>query len=342
MGGVRRFFRSDRAATDPILVIAAIAVSLTLLVGGSFTVAALIGNAQDLNAQKDLGNIVTAQAAREADGRALTTDLTDTVTLSDEATVRVTSDGVCFGAFAVSKTGRTFYADSSSRRPRPVPSPWPAAAPTAYPDGCWWPQSKAALSQTTVTNLIPNPAARLWANGTTTRGMPFNSAMSVATIPGSTATAFRVAPFNGSNDSAFSFGDEAAGVLRLGMQPGKTYTVSGTVHLPAPQQSANIAYGQARAISVFASGGRRWNSPQAPNTAGNHRVAVTFTIPSDATTAFIRFYNGSDAPTDVVDWTNLMLTEGAADRPYADGTSAGWAWSGVADQSVSSGPALGG
>ncbi|MGW8431669.1 hypothetical protein ACWGJ9_11300 [Curtobacterium citreum] len=339
---MRRFLRSDRAATDPILVIAAIVVSLVLLVGGSLAVAALLGNAKDVNAQKDLSNIVSAQAAREAAGQPFIADLPDTVTLTDQTTTQVTSDGTCFGAFTVSGSGRAFYADSNARRPGPVPSPWPAAAPSRYPDGCWWPQSKTALAQSTVTNLIPNPAARLWANGTTTRGMPFNSALSVATIPGSTTTAFRVAAFNGSNDSAMTFGDEAAGVYRLGMQPGKTYTVSGTVHLPAPQQSANLSVGQARAISVFASGGRRWNSPQAPNTAGNHRVSVSFTIPADATTAFIRFYNGSDAPADVVDWTNLMLTEGSADRPYADGGSPGWSWSGAADQSASSGSALGG
>ncbi|MGW8431514.1 hypothetical protein ACWGJ9_10525 [Curtobacterium citreum] len=65
---MRRLLRSDRAATDPILVIAAIAVSLVLLVGGSFTVSGLIGNAHTNNAKADLDRIAVAEAAALADG----------------------------------------------------------------------------------------------------------------------------------------------------------------------------------------------------------------------------------------------------------------------------------
>ena len=65
---MRRFFRLDRAATDPILVIAAIAVSLVLLVGGSFSVAAMLASAKNANAQKDLTLVATAQESLRADG----------------------------------------------------------------------------------------------------------------------------------------------------------------------------------------------------------------------------------------------------------------------------------
>ena len=59
----RNVWRRDTAATDPILVIAAIAVSLVLLVGGSFTVSGMIANAKNVNARSDLDKVATAEAA---------------------------------------------------------------------------------------------------------------------------------------------------------------------------------------------------------------------------------------------------------------------------------------
>jgi hypothetical protein len=64
----RRVFRRDRGATDPILVIAAIAVSLVLLVGGSFAVAGMIANGKNTNAKGDLDKIATAETAAQAGG----------------------------------------------------------------------------------------------------------------------------------------------------------------------------------------------------------------------------------------------------------------------------------
>jgi len=54
----------DRAATDPILIIAGIAITLILLVGGVFAVSGFVANAQDLNARGDLERISVAQASR--------------------------------------------------------------------------------------------------------------------------------------------------------------------------------------------------------------------------------------------------------------------------------------
>ncbi|WIE80881.1 carbohydrate binding domain-containing protein [Curtobacterium sp. MCSS17_016] len=62
----RRPARSDAGATDPILVIAAIAVSLVLLVGGSFAVAAAVSSAKDTNARQDLDRIASAEQAAPA------------------------------------------------------------------------------------------------------------------------------------------------------------------------------------------------------------------------------------------------------------------------------------
>ena len=55
--------REERGATDPILIIAGIAITLILLVGGSFAISGFIANAHDLNAQGDLERIATAQSA---------------------------------------------------------------------------------------------------------------------------------------------------------------------------------------------------------------------------------------------------------------------------------------
>jgi hypothetical protein len=55
--------REERGATDPILIIAGIAITLILLVGGSFAISGFIANAHNLNAQGDLERIATAQSA---------------------------------------------------------------------------------------------------------------------------------------------------------------------------------------------------------------------------------------------------------------------------------------
>ena len=55
--------REERGATDPILIIAGIAITLILLVGGSFAISGFIANANNLNSKGDLDRIATAQAA---------------------------------------------------------------------------------------------------------------------------------------------------------------------------------------------------------------------------------------------------------------------------------------
>jgi hypothetical protein len=66
---------SDRATTDPLLVIAAIAVSLVLLVGGKFTVKALVANGHNarsarrrVGAANGVGVGVAAQFSKPSAG----------------------------------------------------------------------------------------------------------------------------------------------------------------------------------------------------------------------------------------------------------------------------------
>jgi hypothetical protein len=62
-----KLIRSDRGATDPILVIAAIAVSLVLLIGGSFAVSGIVTSGHNLNAKTDLDRASVAESAYYAE-----------------------------------------------------------------------------------------------------------------------------------------------------------------------------------------------------------------------------------------------------------------------------------
>ncbi|WIB65629.1 hypothetical protein [Curtobacterium sp. MCBD17_040] len=133
--------RSDRAATDPILVIAAIAVSLVLLVGGSFAVAGMINNGKDLNAKGDLDKAATAESAYSADATSSVTyipylsgsasaglnynlaatggstagtalekaDVGFTPTAGDKLAVATDAGGTTYAIFSKSQTGKVFY-----------------------------------------------------------------------------------------------------------------------------------------------------------------------------------------------------------------------------------------
>ncbi|MGW8431676.1 hypothetical protein ACWGJ9_11335 [Curtobacterium citreum] len=168
---MRRFFRSDRAATDPILVIAAIAVSLVLLVGGSFTVSSLIANGQDHNAKQDLNTLVTAMKSgyfeqgisyftgggmHQSDGETTygfsptTSPAAVQVAVKLADTTTATATAACQTSFAVfvrSGTGSWFWQSSIKSSQQQVPSPWPATAPAGYPSACYWPS--AAIDSTT-------------------------------------------------------------------------------------------------------------------------------------------------------------------------------------------------
>ena len=63
---MRGILSRDSGATDPILIIAGIAITLILLVGGTFAVAGFMNNARDTNAKADLDRVATAQTAAMA------------------------------------------------------------------------------------------------------------------------------------------------------------------------------------------------------------------------------------------------------------------------------------
>ncbi|MGW8431677.1 hypothetical protein ACWGJ9_11340 [Curtobacterium citreum] len=346
---MRRHFREDRAATDPILVIAAIAVSLVLLVGGGFAVSGLVGNAHDSNAKQDVGRVATAERMRAADGGAFSDSFAELnaagakAQLSDGVRAGVLAGTDCFAAFTKAPTGTVYTATSSRAAPTAVATPWPATAPGSWPAGCSWPATEAEAMSSRVTNQVTNPVGALPGDGSTAvLGTAFGPAtLRQATgVPVPSGRGIAVVPTSGNGDNALTFGDETPerDVFRLGMQAGHTYTISGSLYLQAPQAGPTYA-GRARGITVFTTGAyfSEVNSEQAPNTAGVHHVAMTVTIPKEASDSFVRFYNGSTNTADVAVWTEMMVTEGTADYAFGSGDTTGWSWTGTPNRSPSTG-----
>lgn len=153
-------------------------------------------------------------------------------------------------------------------------------------------------------------------------------------------------PNNASNDSYANI-DGDAGALRAGLKKGKTYTVSGTVYPPVALTGAQRP-ARARGIAVFTksptiNGGNyvELRSAQGPEGVAT-RVGVTFSVPSDATEAFIRLYNGGDnSSANIVMWDGILLEENTSTiNPYFDGNTSpdpalSSAWLGAANASQS-------
>lgn len=132
----------------------------------------------------------------------------------------------------------------------------------------------------------------------------------------------RVIPTSTSNNDTFvSLGGDA-GAFRLGMSVGNTYTVSGTIRLAAAQTGTLNA--RARRIAFFYKNSAgtyvEAQSAQAPNSAGATRLSVTVSIPTGATEAFIRLYNGALVGGGDVWWDNILVEATSTVKDYFDGS----------------------
>ncbi len=114
------------------------------------------------------------------------------------------------------------------------------------------------------------------------------------------------------------------GELRLGMQPGCTYTASAVVRLERPLTGAL----QKDSLSIVpgwtADGVDYWRptkSASAPNVPGETRLSVTFTVPTNASAAWIRLMSGASFGHGRVWWDNFSLVEGATAFDYFDGST---------------------
>lgn len=191
------------------------------------------------------------------------------------------------------------------------------------------------------TNLMPNPSA----TEKLAPGTGGNSVAARSTLWGADGdgASFQIRPLTSSDDSLLHFGD--IGAVRFGMQGGKTYTVSATFYQASPQVGPVRSGTRPRGISVFYRTATTQyverQSVQAANVAGEQRIDFTFTLPAEPTEAFIRFYNGSRNPDDLVHWDHLQLTETRQPLAYFDGNTVsddpetGYAWTGTPNNSPS-------
>jgi RHS repeat-associated protein len=116
-----------------------------------------------------------------------------------------------------------------------------------------------------------------------------------------------------SNDTYVAVGGDTGG-LRLGMQPGRTYRMTGWIFVPAATGLApsNTDRGL-RIVGWHRTGTAGYvpvPSPMAAFTEGWQELSVDMTVPAGATEALFRLYNGNLAGSGrKVYWDNLSVTE---------------------------------
>ncbi|WIB64365.1 carbohydrate binding domain-containing protein [Curtobacterium sp. MCBD17_040] len=136
-----------------------------------------------------------------------------------------------------------------------------------------------------------------------------------------------------------SSGDSYASAAVTNFTAGNQYTISAWHHLPTPQNSS-AAGSRPRSIVVVANGAVLTQSAQAPNSAGDTRLSVTFTLPINTTTLSIRLYNGGTSGSTITYWDQVLMTDGTGletdgtPLQYFDGDTADtnlyeYAWQGT-------------
>jgi len=160
-------------------------------------------------------------------------------------------------------------------------------------------------------NLFVNPHAKFNLDDT---GVMNAGLVRDTTVPGGAgpyANSFRL-DGTPNNDSNFNVGGDAGGI-RNGMEPGKGYTVRGTLRLNGAL--AGTAHARARRIVVFVHNTgdapgvyTTYQSSQPANAAGTYQLSLEFLLADTVDEAFIRFYHGHTSNSAF--WYGLRLTEG--------------------------------
>lgn len=139
-----------------------------------------------------------------------------------------------------------------------------------------------------------------------------NAAGSVQVAPGTTVSG------NGADGDTYVTVGGDYGAMRLGMQGGRRYTVSGWIYVPAATGLATTgSFGEPRGLRVtgYARVGTSayyvYKSEKASVTNGWQWLSMTMSVPTGATEAFIRLYNGyaTGQTSKVVYWDDISLRE---------------------------------
>jgi hypothetical protein len=152
----------------------------------------------------------------------------------------------------------------------------------------------------------------------------------------------RITPASSLIDTRAGLGGDT-GAMRLAMVAGRTYTASAVLHLEKALTGTLGATSRCLVAIWKDSGGtyQSVGSASIPNVDGSTgRVSVTFTIPTGATEAFIRAYDGATYGGGDMWVDEFMLSEGASST-YFDGSMVStdpdlnYVWSGAANASSS-------
>lgn len=181
-----------------------------------------------------------------------------------------------------------------------------------------------------------------------------------ATAP--TITNLAVNPSLNSNATAWNSAGAISSVARVSIAdlPGFTWAYSGNATASGGRMCMGdnnniLTSGQTYAVTMWAkgpAGGQiAWQVTDAPGatygsitnigtaTGGWQKVQYTF-VPTAATIRVcLRMVGSSNFGNIYI--TGLMVTNGSTNYNYADGNTSGWAWSGTANNSTSSGPNTG-
>jgi hypothetical protein len=341
--------REERGATDPILIIAGIAITLILLVGGSFAISGFIANANDLNAKGDLDRVATAQAAYLASNdrygalavgpnvAAQNTELQNsaigfTPTAGNSTVVRTSADG--WVAATKSASGKVFVRTSES-------------AKTFEMNGEMGPDPDGYTAWTeTRRNLIRNPSFE-----NDLSGVSYNRVTGARVAAGAASGDYSLALTRTADANTDAYADIISsveggrgGTGANSLKPSTTYTITATYTLDAPFTSiaAGATTGLEQKVSLFVHlNGTQVGLFQGVNTAGTRTLTGAFTTPA-AFTGYntIRLYGGDTAGSPSrIKWDSVGLFEGTQGA-YMDGSSTGSAtersrWTGAENSSTS-------
>ncbi len=306
--------REERGATDPILIIAGIAITLILLVGGSFAISGFIGNAHNLNAKGDLDRVATAQAAYLAErdtyaadaGTLASSSVGFTPTAGNKVEMVTSPSG--WVAVTKSASGEKFLRASTASGTVDVAT----ATPPTY--SSW---SLSRLNNAT-NPLGPGPksaAGYVSANSSTVAPVAEGLAISRNTQPGS-------------GTAVVSFADAVAY-----SSPG-TYSLSADVTNTASTSTTYELYVSGVWVPSARSGG---TLTLAPGETGRLKMDVALT---GTTKGLLHVRRSSNTAETSMVLSNVLFERGSGLYSFFDGNSSGsamtrYVWSGAAGASVS-------
>jgi hypothetical protein len=113
-------------------------------------------------------------------------------------------------------------------------------------------------------------------------------------------------------DTYVALGGDTGG-MRVGMQAGRTYRVTGWIYVPAATGLTPVNAGHGLRIVGWYKNGATYTavpSPMAAYTDGWQELSVDMTVPAGSTEALVRLYNGYGAGSGKkVHWDNISVTE---------------------------------